>query len=447
MKLLAVVRHPDSVQRWCLALALVNALPGCFEPPCEAASEPGGPFVPCAAPGDAGRSDAGATDAGRADAGAGDAGRADAGRADAGLDAGRADAGRDGGLLPTSDAGVRVIDFGTLVLGDAGLSRELSFLVEPADEGFQVQVVGLGPSLDTYQVNRIFSPSGTVVAMGPDYRRHLSWSRPDVNVANAVVLESDDARREWVPGLWRFSVESRRPVATTAVAVKVFVKPRPPPGPQRLAINLLFTGSAGLTAATAPAQPRLTTAMNVFRDIFADAGITLDAPRYFDLPPGFSAITSTWEDAGSPPMGRSLEALLRQSSLAPAGMNLFFVETLILDPQLPPGFILGVAGGVPGATMTNGTGASGVAILFDSPRYVPAMGEDDPLGLVLAHEVAHQLGLSHVFELTGLVDNLRDTPTSGVDAEKNLMAPTATGNGSLSPSQGVTLRRNPVVRP
>lgn len=449
MKLRQVSSHWWRVKPAFVVLVLLGS--GCFEAPCEAASEPGGPFIPCRLPtSDASVRDAGPFDAGRLDAGRADAGGVDAGRVDAGrLDAGLVDAGPpDAGVLPTSDAGVRVIDFGTLVLGDAGLSAELLVPIEASDEGFQIQVVSVGPDVDAFQVTRLVSPRGAVLASGREVTTHRSRSYPDLNGANTLVLESDDARTEWGPGRWRFVVESWVPGPSTAVEVKVFVKPRPPPGLQRLPLNYFFSSSGGLTAATAPSTARLTQATAFFRAVMLDAGIALESPRFFDLPPGFSAVTSSVDDdAGAPMVGRSLQALLRQSAMAPPGMNLFFVESLELDPRLPPGAVLGVAGGVPGTTMTNGTSASGVAVLYDAPTYTPRMGEADPLGVILAHEVGHQLGLSHVFEVDGEVDNLSDTPSSGTLADENLMAPFAQNNRIVTPLQAVTLRRNPAVRP
>ncbi|MCA2981271.1 MAG: hypothetical protein INH37_23605 [Myxococcaceae bacterium] len=438
-------RHRSLVARLIVTLSVGLAISGCFEPPCESASEPGGPLSPCAVPGaDGGRPDAGAPDAGRGDAGSMDAGRPDAGSMDAGFsDAGVFDAGvGDGG------GGVRVIDFGVVSFDDAGLSRVLAFPVDAADEGFQVEVLGSAGSADIFQVTRLLSPRGAVLASGRDFFMHRSRSRPDFGLTNALVLESDDVRAEWVPGSWRFQVESWQPTPASLASVKVYVKPRPAPGPQRLGVNLFFSGSAGLTAASAPTQARLAAGLRAFQRLFADAGITLEPPRYADLPAGFSAVTALIdEDGGAPRMGKSLDALMRQSQGAPLGMNLFFVESLDLFPGLPPGAVLGVAGGIPGSTMTNGTVASGVAILFDAPAYVPRMGEPDPLGLVLAHEVAHQLGVGHVFESTGQLDNLSDTPTSGAAAEANVMSPFAAGGSAWSPLQRVTLRRNPVVRP
>lgn len=430
-------------------------LTGCFEPPCEAVSEPGRPPIPCFAPAaiDSGQPvDAGqVVDAGRVvDAGS----VLDAGRVDAGLDAGVRDAGFDAGVVVTSDGGVRVIDLGVVVTNDAGVSEELTVDVTAGDEGFLIELIGVRvPALTELQADAIRNPRGTTVALGRDDSLHLSRSRADTEVQAAVVLESDDARAEFMPGTWRFRVASRaergRPRGGVSVAVRVFVKARPPPGPQRLALNLFFSGSAGLTAATAPAQARLQQALRGFRDFYADAGITLEQPRLFDLPPGFSAVTSMFDVDGGSRMGTSAQNLWRQSAVAPRGMNLFFVESLSLDPRLPPGAILGVAGGRPGPTMTQGTSASGVIVLFDAASFVPRMpGDVDPLPIVLAHEVGHQLGLAHVFELSGEVDNMSDTPMEGEpNADANLMTPFANNEGLLSPLQKTGLQRNPVVQP
>lgn len=427
----------------------------CFEAPCEVATEPGAPPRPCPA------FDAGArpVDGGR-DAGAVDAGRSDAGRPDSGapLDAGLPlDAGPPDAGLEFGDAGLRVVDLGIVTTAaDGGPSELLSLRVEPTDEGFQLEVLQLDAGPDAFvvfQVDRLRNPLGVELAAGIDTGQHLSRSSPSINHAAALVLESDDFRRFWVSGTWTFRVASydsdRVPLGGARASVRAFIKPRTRPGTQRLGVNLFFTGGAGLTSASQASQPRFQRALVGFREIFRDAGIELDAPRTFDLPMPFSRITSYVDlDGGFP--GRSVQSLFRQSRDAPSGVNIFFVESLSPDPSIPSGLLLGLASGAPGLTMTPGTSGSGVVVLFDSPTFVPMPPVTaDWLPSTIAHEVGHQLGLSHVYELRGTLDNLSDTPEEGVPAaEDNLMAPTAQTEGSrLSPLQVVTLRRNPVVRP
>ena len=68
-----------------------------------------------------------------------------------------------------------------------------------------------------------------------------------------------------------------------------------------------------------------------------------------------------------------------------------------------------------------GTSHSGVVVILDRPT-VPG---EDVLGIVMAHEGAHFLGLYHLIEFSGFTDNLQDTPDSGSIMQQNIMFPAA----------------------
>ncbi len=87
----------------------------------------------------------------------------------------------------------------------------------------------------------------------------------------------------------------------------------------------------------------------------------------------------------------------------------------------------------------------GVVLAGHACPAVPPQGywSGATLGTILAHELGHALGLYHVADSGGAVDNLEDT---GLD---NLMNADPLGhlNDGFSPSQGRVMRRHPLLRP
>lgn len=430
------------------ALLLVSS---CFEPVCETAQQPGVVSPSCLTPSpvDAGL-DAG-VDAGRRDAGvdAGADGGFDAGR-DAGLDAGAiVDAGP---LIWVTDGGLRVVDFGVVPI-TRGFSGTLSVSSLASDEGFLIESLSVDAGDIGLIVDQLDSPAGRRLIDGVEASQQLSRSSLGIINQSTLVLESDDWRAEFVPGVWRFRLASRTVsftmpstalLTSSQVRVRVYFKPKPIQAtPQRLPLNLFFTGGAGLTStsSTQPAHARFVRALETTTAVLADAGIVLDPIRRFDLPAGFSRVTSYLAASGN--AGRSVVELGAQTARAPPGLNVVFVEVLTPLAGIPNGLVLGLAGGIPGITMSQGAVNSGVTVLYES-----AVENPDFLGTTIAHEICHQLGLSHVYQTDGELDNLSDTPDQGVaEAEDNLMAPTAQPKARLSPLQRTTLRRNPIVAP
>ncbi|HBQ16843.1 MAG TPA: hypothetical protein DEF51_38825, partial [Myxococcales bacterium] len=130
------------------------------------------------------------------------------------------------------------------------------------------------------------------------------------------------------------------------------------------------------------------------------------------------------------------------------GLAIFFVRSIE--------GALGIASGIPGPHVLPGNGASGVAISVD---LIPL----DEIGLVIAHEVGHYMGLFHTSEIDGQVnDPFPDTeecriardrdgdgfllPSECRGAGADLLMFWAAQAGRISPQQSTVMRRAYFVR-
>lgn len=226
--------------------------------------------------------------------------------------------------------------------------------------------------------------------------------------------------------------------ATVSVVIK-----RAPAEPETgvLDLNLHFTGSGGWTADTAPDDAEFQAVLDGVRDIYSGVGLELGVINYFDIDPSYRVIEGL-EEADD-----DLALLFAESAGNPQAVNVFFVDELISGgPFGGFGVVLGIAGGIPGPPLMQGTTRSGVAIAVESHNN-PELGLNASLSTTMAHEVGHFLGLFHTSEVDfgfgqQLHDPIDDTPQN--DATY-LMFNTGEGN-VLSPFQGRVMRLNPWVR-
>jgi len=222
-------------------------------------------------------------------------------------------------------------------------------------------------------------------------------------------------------------------------AVTVIVKPGsgaaniPAAGALDVTLNLVPAGlTPPLSAATAATDPHVQRFVQTLGTLLGQAGISLGAVRYVDVPAATAA-----DVAGGVPVDDTTACapLSRLFLTAPAGrqVNVFLVGSLY-SPQQPGAVLLGYDGEIPGPATLSPTAQSGVIVSAADLR-VPANPSGGGLSVycgvtpsyascgadrtayLAAHEIGHHLGLYHPTEQHGTAfDPLVDTASCACQA-------------------------------
>jgi hypothetical protein len=248
----------------------------------------------------------------------------------------------------------------------------------------------------------------------------------------ATLIAPNDPELRFVGGAWRVRVRSTEPLSHSVRMEVRSLRADVYPERAELALHLLLSGAAGMTAANAAGHSRLQAAIAEVSAALAAAGIALGQITYRDIDPDYRTLDGV--DTGAPPF----TTLFGEAAGLEPGIALFVVERFD-DGAGGLGAVGGISAAIPGVAEPGDRFAGVVvATAFSDPQR-----EADLLGITMAHEIGHFLGLFHTVEANGMTDHLSDT---GLSDEGNLMHfLSVAGRDELTPYQGFVMRNHPAM--
>jgi hypothetical protein len=353
-----------------------------------------------------------------------------------------------------SPPGEETEDLGSFTTDTGGLTPDVAFNVP---EGTNSAVVYCGPYGDTLLGTAWEIKDGTGAYLYTN-SLHESYAPSKMRVGNlddlVPVLMPVSPDGDISSGAHTMKVWIAAGGTPTDVACKALYRTDAVANSGTIDLHFVFVG-VDLTADTAAKDADFTAALDKVREWWGLGGLEIGDITYEDFTGDTTKYAVVDVDTDDP---GEFNDLIRTSAPGKVQvLTLFMVQEISSSDGAT---ILGQAAGPPGLPNVHGTSKSGMVV-------TTADLHDDPttVGLIIAHEGAHFLGLFHTSEKNGEThDPIADTPEctaaddangngvvepsecAGKGAENLLFWGAGTGTSDVSDDQSWVLRRNPAVQ-
>ncbi len=211
------------------------------------------------------------------------------------------------------------------------------------------------------------------------------------------IFLNNSPKMPFSPGEWVVEIASYN--AGNNLSFNLITKPKRDDDATGLSIdvNIWFVGVQGVNANSANNHKVFQECITVFKKLYKTANIKIGTINYRD------ASANSVQKYGVIDSYAEYRDLLEISVASENNNpNLFLINSFGGDFY----GVLGMAGHIPGPAGKQGTPFSGVAVAMTGYEYYPRI-----MGLTMAHELGHWLGLFHPSEFSGdMFDPLNDTP-------------------------------------
>lgn len=366
--------------------------------------------------------------------------------------------------------GVSAFTIGALGTGPDGVTGTLA--IDVGADTRSISVLAFGAPGDVLIATEVVDPDGALVL---DDAAPVDLTETEQRVARgfpgqlfspvralpsstsaALVLPAASAHplRE---GVWRvrlgaFHVDESgsAPLVTptlSPVVVSVLFDERPRSEERHVLQIVLHVGVAGIAAEDALTDPAIEAGVLGLTSTFDAIGVDVVLADVVAIDDESLFTVALDDDTCT---GGDLDALFDSALVDDGALHVFVIErfTCVVAGGIPVGEgIAGIAAGIPGVAPVRRSTHAGVAV-----AHAFFGAQPDAFPLVVAHEVAHFLGLFHTREQarTGvrpIADLIDDTADTFPEARANLMSPVAGDDDTLTSGQAEIVRAHPLVVP